>query len=133
MAKQFNLAGQNDFEMAEADMYGEQVNDLLTKVIDAHFETDESKKAELTQRLQTEVVPNNFKLFEDRLARTNSGYLIGTGLTWADLHLVNVIDWLVEKRDASLENFPLLKKHSQTVKSQPGIAAWLAKRPETPY
>ena len=91
----------------------------------------ENKKKELQDRLTNEVIPNNMKLFESKLAKTNTGYLIGNGLTWADLYLSSILEWLGPNKDAVLNNFPHLKAFEQKIRSLPRIAEWISKRPKT--
>lgn len=95
------------------------------------LEKDENKKKELQERLSNEVIPNNMKLFETKLTTTNTGYLIGNGLTWVDLYLVNILEWLGQNKEAVLNNFPNLKAFEQKIRSLPRIAEWLSKRPKT--
>ncbi len=95
------------------------------------FEKDEHKKKELQERLNNEVIPNNMKLFESKLAKTNSGYLIGKGLTWADLYLVCILEWLGPHKEAVLNNFSHLKAFEHKIRSLPKIAEWISKRPKT--
>ena len=82
MARKFNLAGTTDLEQAEVDMYADQVSDLLNEAVKVHFESDSTKKAEMTTKLVNETIPNNAKIFSAKLEQTKSGYLVGNGLTW---------------------------------------------------
>jgi glutathione S-transferase len=95
-------------------------------------ESDEAKKAELQRKLAEETVPVQMAIFESRLAKTGSGYLVPSGLTFADLYLTLVIDWLGDKKEAALANFPHLKQLTHNVNTHPKIAAWIARRPVTP-
>ena len=54
-------------------------------------------------------MPNNLKLFEARLAKTNSGFLLESGLSWADLYLYAVLEWLGDRKAELLSHFPLVK------------------------
>jgi hypothetical protein len=55
LAKKFNLAGQNEREHAEADMYADQVTDFLNELSKSRFEKDEAKKKELEAKLLNET------------------------------------------------------------------------------
>ncbi len=111
--------------------YADQVSDLLNKMAEIMRETDETRKAELQKKLGEEIVPVQLAIFESRLAKTGSGYLVPSGLTFADLYLNLVVDMLGEKKEAALAHFPHLKKLTENVNSNPKIAAWIAKRPVT--
>jgi glutathione S-transferase len=73
------------------------------------------------------------KLFEAKLNKTNTGFLVGNKLTWADLFLYNNIDNLsspiYQKKEEVLNNFPAIKKHFESISNLPGVAKYLAKRP----
>lgn len=119
-------------------MYVDQINDLFNEMIKAYFEVDEMKKAQLMIKLQNEQAPNNFKIFEakifeTKLSETNTHYLIGKSLTWADLYLVYIVETLISNDviKQSLENYPELKKHYETIRTLPNIDKWLKSRPVT--
>ena len=71
------------------------------------------------------------KIFEAKLNQTNSGYLVGSGLTWADLYLFNTIDRLGDSKHVAFEHNPTIEKHFNAIGNIPNIAKWLAKRPVT--
>ena len=131
LARRFSLAGSTDLEQFDVDMYVDQVNDLLNDMVKVHFEADEAKKAELTTKLQNELLPKHLAIFEAKLNQTNSGYLVGKSLTWVDLFLMNILEWTGDKKQALFDNFPALKKHDETLRALPHIAKWLAARPVT--
>ena len=131
LARRFNLAGQGEYEQALVDMYADQVSDLINELVKAHFESDESRKEQLNAKVQSETLPNSLRLFEQRLAQTGTGYLVGNGLTYADLHLFATLEWLGDKRDQVLAHFPLVQKLDKTIRAHERIAAWIASRPAT--
>ena len=71
------------------------------------------------------------KLFEARLAKTNSGFLLASGLSWADLYLYAVLEWFGDKKPELLFHFPLVKALDEKISSHPNIKAWIEKRPKT--
>jgi glutathione S-transferase len=129
LAKKFNLAGKGEREEAEADMYADQASDLLVHMAAEYKEQGETRKAELTRKLREEIIPAQLSLFEARLAKSSSGYLTLSGLTYADLHLTSVVEMLCDKKEQALAHFPHVKKLIETVHSHPKIAVWIAKRP----
>nr|AYN44477.1 glutathione S-transferase S4 [Brachionus calyciflorus] len=133
LAKKFKLAGRNDEEAAIVDMYADQVSDVLAEFAKTARESDANKKKEIEQKIENEIMPKNLKLFEARIAESRSGYLVPSGLTWADLYLFNLLEMLGEKRVMVLEAFPNLKGLDQKIRNNPRMAAYLAKRPITPF
>jgi glutathione S-transferase len=91
-----------------------------------------SKKVEQKKKLFDEILPRMFKLFEEKLVKTNTGYLVGNTMTLADIYLIATLEKLGEGLDPILGNFPKLFSLDKRVKSHPKIAEWIAKRPNTP-
>jgi len=53
-------------------------------------------------------------------------------LTWADLGLLSMCDWMAMiGADSQLDNYPKMKALREKVSKMPKIAEWLAKRPNT--
>ena len=91
---------------------------------------DPAKKAEIETKLAAEVWPVYLKTFEERLG-TNNGWLVGGCMTWADLYLAVVLEWIGPQEDAILAQFVKCDALSKRVKSIPQIAEWIKKRPVT--
>jgi len=54
-------------------------------------------------------------------------------LTWVDIGLLGLCDWLsVCGADSQIDNYPKLKALREKVSKMPKIADWLAKRPKDP-
>ena len=105
---------------------------MVNELVKVRQETDEAKKKELEEKMKTEVLPTHLKFFEIKLAQSSSGFLVGNSLTWVDLYLNIILEWLSDKKDAVLAHFPKIKANDEKVRALPKIAEWIAKRPETP-
>lgn len=105
--------------------------DLQEDLIRTRMEQLETRKEEITKKFNEETLPHNMRLYEKCLNKSKSGYLSSSGLTWPDLHLMNVIEWFDEPQIKILENFPIVKEHYERVRALPKIAEWIAKRPKT--
>jgi len=106
------------------------LTDLKNELVKVLRESDPGKKKELQEKLASETVPTHLKFFEERLAKSGSGYLGWSGFTWGDIYLYIIQDWFPNK-DAVLEKFPHVKALKEKVESNPGIANWLKVRPVT--
>nr|UOU03289.1 glutathione S-transferase sigma 1-3 [Brachionus rubens] len=131
LARKFGLAGKGDEEQAEVESYGDLITDLLTELVKVHYEKDEARKAEVSKKAFEETIPNILKVLDAKVAKNGSGFLVASGLTWADLFLVTILEWLGDKKSALLSNFKNLKSLDEKVTSHAKIADWLAKRPKT--
>lgn len=133
LARKFNLAGKNEIEAAEVEMYGDQISDLQNQFISGHWESDENRKKVLLEKLYTETVPHNLKIFNDRLGKSGSGFFVPSGMTWADLHLFNLLESFGDKRADVFNNYKNLKALDEKVRAHPNIAVYLARRPKSDY
>lgn len=133
LARKFGLAGKNELETALIESYGDQITDLQNEIVDAFMEKEEPRKTTLNQKLANETLPHNLKIIDERLAKSGSGFLASSGLSWADLHLFNVLEFLGDRREQLFANFKNIKALDQKIRAHPNIAAWLAKRPITDH
>ncbi|XP_058795325.1 glutathione S-transferase-like [Phymastichus coffea] len=132
LAKQFGLAGNDDWENFEIDAVVDTINDLRIKVNAAWYE----KIAESKVR-QQQVAEEMTELFIDRLedlVKCNGGHLVGGKLTWADIMLASTLELINFRmgRDV-IEKAERLKALRENVQAVPAIKAWLEKRPKTDY
>ncbi|XP_078659356.1 hematopoietic prostaglandin D synthase-like [Branchiostoma floridae x Branchiostoma belcheri] len=127
VARENGLCGKTSWEEAQADMFVCGADDLLTKLITVRFEKDEAKKEEGKKELAT-YVPNFLANYEKLCGP--DGYLVGTSLTYADLAFFNVMHDILQV--TSLDKYPRLARVVESVTAHTGVAAWLAKRPDTP-
>jgi len=113
LARQFGLAGQNAQEQSLAEMYCDQLHDMGYAFIQDFFNVHQASDAVRQSKLDkyfTETVPTEFARFEAQLERNNTGFLVGQGMTWADLQLFRYLDLLLDKRDSILALFPRIKQ-----------------------
>ena len=93
-------------------------------------EADITKKRNIESKLVKDVWPKYLKLFDERLAKNNE-WLVGSNLTWCDLYLVVVLEWIGLESGVLLDNFVHCKALETRVKSIQNIAEWIKKRPVT--
>jgi hypothetical protein len=99
------MSGRNDLERAYANMYSSQLNDLFDQYAKVLMQFLSTNKSDGLMTLLTETVPTNLRFFENRLIR-NNGFLAGTELSYADLHLSALLDLLNENKSMVLMSFP---------------------------
>lgn len=136
LARKFNLAGKTEWDEVRADMIVDEVEDMFTAIFKFFFLQDNAAKAEAKSKYLQEQLPVTLDNFE-RLLKENKGgdgYFVGDGLTWADLQLLVVVDWLQMLGATDLLNErPKLLALSQRIEKLPKIAAWIANRPKTEF
>jgi len=136
-AEKFGLAGKTDEDKLKADMFVHCVDDILNSIVNILHELDPPTKEKLRKKFKEEQLPQSCGHFEKLLKQNHGGdgYLVGDSLTWADVtlfnHLTGFVDMAEVKTADFIDAYPKLKGLVDRVGKQPGIAAWLAKRPVT--
>nr|UOU03292.1 glutathione S-transferase sigma 3-1 [Brachionus rubens] len=131
LSRKFGLAGKGDEEQALVEMYGDQMSDLVNEMSKSMRESDENKKKEFLDKFQTETLPFHMKLYDSRIAESKSGFLFPSGMTWADLYLFGILDFLSEAKEQIFQIFPFIKVMEEKVRNHSKMAAYLAKRPDS--
>ncbi|CAF0861893.1 unnamed protein product [Adineta steineri] len=135
LAKQFHLAGKDNFEQAQVDAVVDTIYDCLTKYVPIRFETDEAKKEELTKKFLAEELPKHLQNFETlgKLYGKGGHFFVGKQLTWADLLFFDVGAIILQVDSNAFNNHAWLKDNRAEVEKQPKIAEYLKNRPQTQF
>jgi glutathione S-transferase len=133
LAKQFNLAGKDNFEQAKVDAVADTISDLVAGYGPIHREQDETKKQELIKKYQADELPKHLKNLEvlGKLYGNGGAYFVGNDLTLADLLFYNTGEGVLQRDANGLDNYPWLKQNREEVEKQPRIAEYLKNRPKT--
>jgi len=134
LARRFNLAGKTDVEQARADMLVDCYEDTSKPGMAYVFEKDEEKKAAAKKKFIEEQLPASLALLEKLLKDNNGGdgYFVGDDLTWADLGLLTLVNFLeLSGAENPFSKYPKLQALHDRVANLPKIAAWIANRPVT--
>ncbi|XP_057369493.1 probable glutathione S-transferase 7 [Daphnia carinata] len=133
LAKRHGLAGKDDWEQALADMYAENIHDLLNAVAVPFTEKNPVKQKEMYQKFMRDVIVPHVAAVEKQLKKNNTGFLVGNELTWADLaYYAYFSDFLeVKFGSAFLKNAPHLKALIDRVKELPNVKKWTEFRDST--
>ena len=81
LARELNLSGKTRMEEAQVDMVVDCVVDLFGALLKAVFEKDETKKAELMEKMQKETVPTAMCNLEAILAKNGGKYMVGNDVS----------------------------------------------------
>lgn len=133
LAKQVKLVGRNDWEDLEIDAAADTIMDIIFKIAIHYFEDNEEIKLAQAGPLFNETVPFYFGKL-DAQVKKNNGYLVGGRLTWADLFLVPMVDYVcyLTKKDL-ISDYPNLQVVRENVLKIPSIKLWMDKRPENKF
>jgi glutathione S-transferase len=106
-----------------ADALVDFINDAFHGMMTFFFEKDAVKKSTMKEAYLKEGVQPYLKGLEQTLLANHNGegFLVGSNPTWADFVVVVFLDGLVGMDSNLLENYKLLKSHSQRVHQLKGI------------
>lgn len=133
LARQFQLAGKDNFEQAQADAVVDTLGDISSSMSQIFREQDENKKKELTEKFSSEGLPKNLTNLETlgKLYGGGGPFFVGNHLKWADLVFYATLENILAKDGSVLDKFPWLKKNRAEVEKQPRIGEYLKNRPQT--
>uniref|UniRef100_A0A8C5CXG3 Glutathione S-transferase n=1 Tax=Gadus morhua TaxID=8049 RepID=A0A8C5CXG3_GADMO len=112
--------GKDSREASLIDMMNDGVEDLRSKYIKLIYqEYDTGKQAYLKD------LPNSLCKFETFMAKTNSGFLVGKELSFADYNLFDLLLNHLVLCPKSLDNFPKLNDLVKKMSARPKVRALL--------
>lgn len=127
LAKEFGLAPKDHLEAAHCDA----VVDSCVEVLDKLYGVLTSSKAEAEKKKEcTEIAIPFLTLLNKSLE--GKEWFISDKITWADLEIAFVVDWIIEKTPVGLE-FTSLVSHMKKVCALPAIKKWIKQRPATEF
>ncbi|XP_050315263.1 glutathione S-transferase-like [Anthonomus grandis grandis] len=127
LAKQYGLNGKSDLETLEVECLADTLVDLRNGLSAIFYEKDGEKQRELTRNLLQNLFPTYLKKFEEIAAKSTSGWLVGSQITWADLFFASSLALFEEKFPGVLKSYPALTALVEKVENIPSIKAYLEK------
>jgi len=135
VARLAGLGGSTPLEAAQIESIHDAVGDLGTQYAKAFFSgTDEENKKVAEENAKTHF-PTWAGRFEARLKANNGGkgFFVGNSITLADIAVYAIFSDILNHQKEALAHFPLLSGLVERVGKSEKIAAWVAKRPKTPF
>ncbi|XP_052780990.1 glutathione S-transferase-like [Mya arenaria] len=132
LAREFDLYGKGNTEMALVDQIIDTTQDLLSAVLKFAFLKDEAEKAKKREEFLAGDAKKYLGFLENLVKEGGkSGFAVGSSLTVADLMLYAFIEnsQIVEL----LKDYKLLDANRKKVEQLPKIKEYLKKRPVTTF
>ncbi|RDD37714.1 Glutathione S-transferase 1 [Trichoplax sp. H2] len=137
LAREFGLAGKTSWDEYRVYVVQGAVNDLIAKLIDIHYYTDEeTKKAEKQKDFSENFLPSWLSAVEKVYKEGGTSFFVGDSLTLADLYFFNVCETIQVFSRGSKDIFksaPALDELFDRIANTPKIKAWREKRPKTHF
>jgi len=121
------LAGKSDVDRAIADGVVDAITDLNDKLFPVLTEGESAMPAFV--ELKENVIPK----LEAVVVENKGTFFTGKDMTWADLHFQQFVFTCLNVCETLLDDTPKLKNLYEKTTKNPKIAAWIEKRPETPF
>ncbi|XP_015140307.1 glutathione S-transferase 3 isoform X1 [Gallus gallus] len=125
IAGKYNLYGKDLKERALIDMYVGGTDDLMGFLLSFPFLSAEDKVKQCAFVVE-KATSRYFPAYEKVLKDHGQDFLVGNRLSWADIHLLEAILMLEEKKSDALSGFPLLQAFKKRISSIPTIKKFLA-------
>ncbi|XP_034934996.1 glutathione S-transferase-like [Chelonus insularis] len=129
LAKQFGLAGKDDWQNLLIDATVDTIHDMRQKLGAFHYESHAEAKEAKRKVALNETLPYYLERLDEQV-KNNNGYFVGGSLTWADFVFVALLDYLNFMAGFDIiEKYSNLKALKEKVLAIPQIKAWVEKRP----
>jgi len=139
LARKHGLAGQGDWGQAEVDALVDYVADSSEGYYNwlrGTFIPNNQKKSDEAKEVYLEKGVKPFLAQLERMLKKHQDgkeFFFGPKPTWADFAVVAFLDDLVAIGRDILDDYPILKAHSDRVHALKGIKEWIEKRPATAF
>lgn len=138
MAEKLGLAGSSDIENVKIAGIKDVQDEVVVKMVRAFFEKDEAKKKAAETEVIENFIPKYLNLMETIIKGNPNpgccGWLFGPKLTYVDLNLYLIVDFMkIFKEENLLEEYPGVKKLTDAVGALPNIAKWIQTRPKRTF
>ncbi|XP_071948396.1 S-crystallin SL11-like [Antedon mediterranea] len=135
LAREFKLYGKNNMENTQIDTITGALADIMELVYTyAFIEEAGAAKAEAKTKALARVASYGAAI-EANFEQNNGGqgYLVGKGMTLADIAFFNAFSNITLVEPTALDNLPLLKDLMVRVGANEKIAKWVKTRPKTQF
>ncbi|KAM7171797.1 glutathione S-transferase 3-like [Macrochelys suwanniensis] len=124
IAAKYNLYGKDLKERAMIDMYVEGTTDLMLLILPWPFLSSEAMEKQRTVIIQ-KATNRYFPVYEKILKDHRQDFLVGNQFSWADVHLLEAILMVEEKKSSVLSEFPQLQAFKARISKIPTVKKFL--------
>jgi len=133
LARQFGLAGSNDWEAAKIDELNDGLVDTMANIRPWFQEKDPEKKKLLWAQLETDHFKPMLERYNKFLAANGTGYFVGSKISWFDITFAETISNWQEKSPSLVQPYPALIEFANKIRSNPNLKKWIENRPKSDF
>ncbi|CAB3404419.1 unnamed protein product [Caenorhabditis bovis] len=136
LAKKFGYAGKTDYEQAIVDAFADQFKDFYIEAKTYYYTKLGLMDKDPEEEKKNALIPARDKflpLIAKYLKQSKSGFLVDSGVTYADLIIVDNMRTLISLWPEYLKDYPEIKAWYDKVDSIPQIRKHLENSPNTGF
>ncbi|KAF1757921.1 hypothetical protein GCK72_014378 [Caenorhabditis remanei] len=137
LARKFGFAGKNSEEELLADAIVDTFKDFIesfrTFVVGVLTGESEENMKKIREEVMKPAVKTYLTYLNKILEKSESGYLVGNELTWADLVVADNLTTLINAEFLDLKNEKTLGEFHRKILETDKLKEWLEKRPVTRF
>lgn len=128
LARKYDLYGRDTKEAALCDMVSEGLKDFTGKLMPYPFQTN---KDEFVKSTLVPAIPRYMDACEGLLKRNNDGenkgFILGDRISYPDLFLLEILEYIHEIVPQELTKYPLLSGFRERMRERPSMKRFYAK------
>jgi len=134
LARTRGLYGANDDQMIECDMVYDGVKDAGLGNSGISFIFKSTEEQALVKHNMKTSAERQFPKFTAILQKNQTGFLVGSKLTFVDVVMAHDLEWFVDcVGQHALDDFPVIKQYRDRLFQHPNIAKFLASPQKKPF
>ncbi|KAH7698280.1 Nagst-1 protein [Aphelenchoides avenae] len=134
LAKKYGLLGKDEFEQALVDAYADMLKDFGQEIrpwVSVPAATPQDEKDKLQKEYLEPAAAKYLPIIVDIIEKSKSGFLVDSGLTWADFLFADRFYTLEQLAPGVLKPYPVLSKYMDKVYALPKVKEYVAGRAVT--
>uniref|UniRef100_A0A158P8Y6 glutathione transferase n=1 Tax=Angiostrongylus cantonensis TaxID=6313 RepID=A0A158P8Y6_ANGCA len=134
VARKYGYAGKTPYEEAIVDALADQYKDFYVEIKNFYYPAMGLAKGDVESAKKNILIPARDRFLgymTNFLKKSNTGYLVGNDLTYADLILAEHVFSIRTVFPEYTNGFPEVEEHYRKVTSVPKLKKWLDERPKT--
>jgi len=133
LARQFGLAGSNDWEAAKIDELNDGLVDVMGNIRPWFMEQDPEKKKQIWAKLETDHFEPMLVCYDKFLAQNGTGHFVGNKMSWFDIGFAEIISGWQQMSPTMVTKFPKLVDFANKIRSHPNLKKWIETRPKSDF